>query len=173
MRFSRDFDVSGFDPDAYYRQYREAGGDINAMRRVDYAANRERVNAQKRAAYKARKGSTESVKSATIGLDNDRYTIAEPKISKFLLKPGAKHSAEFFDVGYSEQDGMRLNADMYQQFDESLKTDIRSSEDGTESFSIFMELGTAEKKTFRTVWQRDPGSEKPRLITAHREDKKK
>ena len=173
VRFSRDVDVSGYDPEKYLAQYRAVGGDINAWRRIDYAANRERINAQKRAAYAERKLSTEKEKSATIGLDNDRYTIAEPKISKFLLKPGAKHSAEFFDVGYSEQDGMRLNADMYQQFNESLKTDIRSSEDGTESFSIFMELGTAEKKTFRTVWQRDPGSEKPRLITAHREDKKK
>lgn len=173
VRFDGRTTVAGYDPDEYYRQYREAGGDVNAMRRIDYAANRERINAQKRAAYAARKGSTESGKSATIGLDNDRYTIAEPKISKFLLKPGAKHSAEFFAVGYSEQDAMKLNADIYQQFDESLKTDVRVAEDGTESFSIFMELGTDEKKLFRTVWKRDLGSEKPRLITAHREDKKK
>ena len=130
------------------------------------------INAQKRAAYAARKLSTNGENPAKIGLDNDRYTIAEPKISKFLLKPGAKHSAEFFDVGYSEQDGSRLNANIYQQFDEARKTDIRTAEDGTESFSIFMELGTTDKKTFRTVWQREPDSEKPRLITAHREDKK-
>ena len=172
VRFSRSVNVAGYDPDEYYRQYREAGGDINKMRRIDYAANRERINAQKRAAYAARKLSTNGENPAKIGLDNDRYTIAEPKISKFLLKPGAKHSAEFFNAGYTEQDGALLNADIYQQFDDSLKTDIRIAEDGTESFSIFMELGTTDKKTFRTVWQRDPGSEKPRLITAHREDKK-
>lgn len=65
-----------------------------------------------------------------------------------------------------------MNADIYQQFDEARKTDIRTTEDGTESFSIFMELGTTDKKTFRTVWQREPDSEKPRLITAHRKDKK-
>ena len=88
------------------------------------------------------------------------------------MKPGAKHSAEFFDVGYTEKDGMLLNADIYRQFKEALKTDVRVAEDGTESFSVFMELGTTEKKTFRTVWKRDSGSEKPRLITAHREDKK-
>ena len=170
VRFHSGTTVAGYDPDKYYRQYREAGGDINAMRRIDYAANRERINAQKRAAYAAR-GEKER-KNAIIELDNDRYTIAEPKISRFLLKPGAKHSAEFFSVGYTEQDGMLLNSDMYQQFDDSLKVDVRIAEDGTESFSIFMELGTAEKKTFRTVWQRDPGSEKPRLITAHREDRK-
>lgn len=172
VRFRSDTTVAGYDPDKYYRQYREAGGDINKMRRIDYAANRERINAQKRAAHAARKLSTNGENPAKIGLDNDRYTIAEPKISKFLLKPGAKHSSEFFSAGYTEQDGALLNADIYQQFDESLKTDVRIAEDGTESFSIFMELGTTDKKTFRTVWQRDPGSKKPRLITAHREDKK-
>ena len=43
------------DPEAYLAQYNAAGGDINRMRRVDYAANKERINAQKRAAYEARK----------------------------------------------------------------------------------------------------------------------
>lgn len=172
VRFNSSTTVAGYDPEKYLAQYRAAGGDINAMRRIDYAANRERINAQKRAAYAARKLSTEKEESATISLDNDRYMIAEPKISKFLLKPGAKHSAEFFNAGYSEQDAAKLNADIYQQFDEALKTDVRIAEDGTESFSIFMKLGTDKNKMFRTVWQRDPGSEKPRLITAHREDKK-
>ena len=107
-----------------------------------------------------------------VELDNDRYVIAEAKISQFLLKPGAKHAAEFFEVGYSVQDSALLNADIYQQFDESQKTDVRMEPDGTESFSIFMKLGVTKKRTFRTVWRREPGSEKPRLITAHREEKK-
>ena len=55
VRFSREFDVAGYDPEEYYRQYRAAGSDVNAWRRIDYAANRERINAQKRAAYAARK----------------------------------------------------------------------------------------------------------------------
>ena len=172
IRFDHNTTVAGYDPEKYLKQYRDAGGDINKMRRIDYAARKDAINAQKRAAYAVRKLSTNGEIPAKIELDNDRYTIAEPKISKFLLKPSAKHSAEFFSAGYTEQDGALLNADIYQQFDDSLKTDIRIAEDGTESFSIFMELGTTDKKTFRTVWQRDPGSEKPRLITAHREDKK-
>lgn len=172
VRFHSGTNVAGYDPEKYLKQYRDAGSDVNAMRRIDYAARKDAINAQKRAAYAARKLSTNRENPAKIGLDNDRYTIAEPKISKFLLKPGAKHSAEFFNVGYTEQDGMLLNADIYRQFDDSLKTDIRTAEDGTESFSIFMELGTTDKKTFRTVWRCDSGSEKPRLITAHREDKK-
>ena len=68
---------------------------------------------------------------------------------------------------------MKLNADIYQQFNKSLKTDVRIADNGAEFFSIFMELGTKTKKTFRTVWEQDLESEKPRLITARREDKKK
>ena len=174
IRFNSEVSVEGYDPDAYLKAYRDAGSDVNGLRRIHYAENRERINAQKRAAYAARnekKLSTTEGKSDKIELDNDRYVIAEPKISKFLLKPGAKHSTEFFNVGYTEQDSLALNADIYRQFDEAEKVDVRVSKDGTENFSIFMELGTTKKKRFRTVWQRDPGSDKPRLITAHREDK--
>lgn len=55
VRFSREFDVSGYDPEKYLRQYRAAGSDVNAMRRIDYAARKDAINAQKRAAYAARK----------------------------------------------------------------------------------------------------------------------
>ena len=55
VRFSREFDVSGYDPEKYLRQYRAAGSDVNAMRRIDYAARKDVINAQKRAAYAARK----------------------------------------------------------------------------------------------------------------------
>ena len=137
IRFDGASTVAGYDPDKYLRQYRAAGSDVNALRRVEYAKNK------------------------------------EPKISQYLLKPDAKHAAEFFDAGYSEADTERLNLDIYQQFDESLKEDIRILDDGTEAFSIFMELGTTDKKMFRTVWQREPGSEKPRFITAHREERKR
>ena len=55
IRFDHRTTVAGYDPDKYLKQYRDAGGDINKMRRVNYAANKERINAQKRAAYAARK----------------------------------------------------------------------------------------------------------------------
>lgn len=179
IRFDGTSTVAGYNPDEYLRRYRAAGSDVNALRRVNYAAKRERINAQKRAAYAARVENQKKdaiIKAdttKTVGLDNDRYTIAEPKISQYLLKPDAKHAAEFFDAGYSEADTERLNLDIYQQFDESLKEDVRILDDGTEAFSIFMELGTTDKKMFRTVWQREPGSEKPRFITAHREERKR
>lgn len=55
VRFDGSTSVAGYDPEKYLRQYRAAGSDVNAMRRIDYAAHRERFNAQKRAAYAARK----------------------------------------------------------------------------------------------------------------------
>lgn len=55
IRFDHNTTVAGYDPEKYLKQYRDAGGDINKLRRVNYAANKERINAQKRAAYAARR----------------------------------------------------------------------------------------------------------------------
>lgn len=55
IRFDGRSTVAGYDPEKYLRQYRAADGDINKLRRMNYAANKERINAQKRAAYAARK----------------------------------------------------------------------------------------------------------------------
>ena len=54
IRFDGHSTVAGYDPDKYLRRYREAGGNVNALRRVEYAKNKERINAQKRAAYALR-----------------------------------------------------------------------------------------------------------------------
>lgn len=54
IRFSSGTNISGYDPEKYLQQYRDAGGDINKMRRIDYAAHKDRINAQKRAAYALR-----------------------------------------------------------------------------------------------------------------------
>lgn len=55
IRFTSDTTVAGYDPDRYLKQYNACGGDINAMRRAQYAENKDFINAQKRAAYAARK----------------------------------------------------------------------------------------------------------------------
>ena len=70
IRFDHRTTVAGYDPDKYYRQYREAGGDINKMRRIDYAANREHINAQKRTAYAVRKAYTNQAASAILDASN-------------------------------------------------------------------------------------------------------
>ena len=101
---------------------------------------------------------------------NDNFEIHPDKINKFLLKPGAKHSKEFFDVGYSEYDYEKLFDDISSEFDLSKAVDIKLNADGTEDFSIFADLGIKNKKQFRLVWRKDTPNSKPRLITGHRED---
>ena len=73
IRFDGRSTVAGYDPEKYLRQYRAAGSDVNALRRVNYAANRERINAQKRAAYAARKAAFTSTQNRAIlgSIDSD------------------------------------------------------------------------------------------------------
>lgn len=73
IRFDGHSTVAGYDPEKYLRQYRAADGDINKLRRVNYAANKERINAQKRAAYAARKAAFTSTQNRAIlgSIDND------------------------------------------------------------------------------------------------------
>ena len=68
IRFDHSTTVAGYDPEKYLKQYRDAGGDINKMRRVQYAANKERINAQKREAYAERKLSANEEKPAASGI---------------------------------------------------------------------------------------------------------
>lgn len=107
------------------------------------------------------------------GKTDDRFTIHPDKINKFLLKPGAKHSKEFFDVGYKENDYEKLFDDIAKSYDIKKAVDFCPNDsDNKDTFSIFMDLGVTKQKSFRTVWEqsREKGS-KPRLITAHREDR--
>lgn len=73
IRFDGRSTVAGYDPDEYLRRYRAADGDINKLRRVNYAANKERINAQKRAAYAARKAAFTSTQNRAIlgSIDSD------------------------------------------------------------------------------------------------------
>ena len=96
--------------------------------------------------------------------------IPPDKINKFLLKPGAKHSKEFFDVGYKESDYELLVNDLLNGFSNGEIVDRIVFSNDVERFSIFMQLGVKKKKRFRSVWQKDTPESEPRLITAHRED---
>ena len=89
VRFDGSTTVSGYDPEKYLRQYRAAGSDVNAMRRIDYAAHRERINAQKRAAWAIRKASTIEDEAAKIKAIKDTMTkqvLALPESAREVLK---------------------------------------------------------------------------------------
>ena len=165
IRFDHNTTVAGYDPEKYLKQYNAAGGDINKMRPGNYAANKERINAQNRAAYALR-----HLRDAGLGdiIETEKTVIQIRKLNEYLLKPGAKHSKEFFDVGYTEQDIEKLAADIFEQYDEEKRTDFRSKDDGAESFVVYMQLGKEDRKSFITVWLKEPGNAKPRLTTAYR-----
>ena len=100
VRFDGSTTVAGYDPEKYLRQYRAAGSDVNAMRRIDYAARKDAINAQKRAAYAVRKGSTESGKSATIEKSNKLLRqFASEQVSQ---KHYDKHLHEFGKISMQE-----------------------------------------------------------------------
>lgn len=55
IRFSDKSAVQGYDPEEYLRQYRDAGSDVNAMRRMKYASIKDERNARRRELYAMRK----------------------------------------------------------------------------------------------------------------------
>ena len=87
IRFDGRSTVAGYDPEKYLKQYRDAGSDVNALRRVNYARNRERINAQKRAAYALRQKNR-----------GQKVAITDIAIQKVpLVAPnGADHQTAFF-----------------------------------------------------------------------------
>jgi SPP1 gp7 family putative phage head morphogenesis protein len=108
-------------------------------------------------------------------VSNKGFTIHQDKIHKFFLKPGAKHYQEFYDAGYRNRPGYMteeaqlLALQINEGYDESKATDRLKQPNGSERFSIYMNLGFGGGKRFRTVWQKDTPDSEPRLITAHRE----
>lgn len=86
VRFHSGTSVAGYDPEKYLKQYRDAGSDVNAMRRIDYAARKDAINAQKRAAYAAKKVNT-SERSYSGGVGSNKtdldYINSAPYRAKF------------------------------------------------------------------------------------------
>lgn len=98
-------------------------------------------------------------------LSKDHY-IHPDKIKKYMLKEGAKHAKEFFDVGYSQENWRQLENDILEQVVKS-SYDRKETEYG-KRFSVNMMLGVEKKKKFQVVWSQDVGEDKIRLITIHR-----
>ncbi len=98
----------------------------------------------------------------------DKATIADSKITKFLLDPGKKHYAEFVAVGYSKDDPERLKRDLLKGLPNNRAKMHEVNAHGDRSFEVDMMLGVNRKAKFRTAWQIDRGADNPRFITAHR-----
>ena len=95
VRFDSRTTVAGYDPDRYLEQYRAANGDLNAMRRADYQANKDIINAQKRRAYASRKGL--ELRAARGDVTSEYLKSAKPGIGNITLDKGyteSKHREE-------------------------------------------------------------------------------
>lgn len=155
-----------------WERYRETLGDKVPKTPETFmrhkAAGDEKYLAWEKAYKEARQTLTGAGENAII--EREKFNIARGKINNFLLKPGTKHAKEFFDVGYTEKDFDRLLADIERGFDMAKAKGFRNKADGSVSFSVDMRLGVSRGKPFLTAWQIDAGEEKPRFISAHRED---
>lgn len=92
VRFDSRTTVAGYDPDKYLEQYYAYGGDINAMRRAQYAKNKDFINAQKRAAYAARKA-----RSGPVDVLEEYLRTAKPGQGSITYDKNynrSKHTAE-------------------------------------------------------------------------------
>lgn len=93
-------------------------------------------------------------------------SMKEPKLRDYCLKPGATHSKDFFDIGYTSDNPVKLFEDMVSQFDISKKKDSMITDTGAEKFSIPMKLGVTGEHIFRTVWMNDGPDSSFRFITS-------
>lgn len=110
-------------------------------------------------------------KRQTVFVNGAPCVTTPKKYTGYFLKPGAKHAEEFFNVGYTQGNPMQLRYDMARQFDMSKAVSFSTDEDGKERFRIYMDLGVETKKRFRTAWIKDSPEDKPRIVTAFREDR--
>lgn len=97
VRFDSNTGVAGYDQEKYLRQYRAAGSDVNAMRRIDYAARKDAINAQKRAAYAARKALTSDENGGI--LDIVEQVVGAKKDSKISLLSAVSGTNPNYAVG--------------------------------------------------------------------------
>lgn len=102
IRFSPRTNVAGYDPGKYLRMYEEAEGNtpsekINSMRRAQREGNKEKINAQQRNAYHARKA-LEASGAKTITLRATRGSVTAEYIK--AAKPGS--GSVVFGDGYQK-----------------------------------------------------------------------
>lgn len=104
---------------------------------------------------------------------NDAPCVTTPKkYYGYFLNPEAKHSIDFFNVGYSRDNPLQLRYDMAKGFDISKAVDYEYEGNGVVKFNIYMNLGVTKSRRFRTSWRMDSADSIPRIITAFRENEK-
>ena len=186
VRFSDDVDVEGYDPESMYDEYIGAGDTqwerINAIRRKQYAANADKINAQKRAAYAKRQdykkstngGNDGIIKTVTAGRVPNSITAAtvQDKIQNYLLNsnhPRGKDKAKVLNsvLGFNYQNWDALSDQIFDKLQTTDYTAKVETKYGTK-YTVPMRINGTKGKSMvvNTVWQVDRDTNIPRLITA-------
>ncbi len=96
VRFDENSGVAGYDPDALLEQYYAAEGGtpqekINAMRRAQYEKNKDKINKQKRLAYKSRVEREATNNRIPLNVTAEYIREAKPGTGKISFEPGYLH----------------------------------------------------------------------------------
>lgn len=110
-------------------------------------------------------------KRQTRFVNNAPCETTPKKFSGYFLKPEAKHSSDFFGVGYTQDNPLQLRYDIAKQYDESKAFKRTTRSDDAETFNMYMELGVSKERTFLTGWIKDKPDSKPRIVTAFRKNR--
>ena len=139
-------------------------------RKAEFRGNGENATFDERHRFtgSAKSGVDKSGESGIInsGYHSNGCFIEDKKVTGFYLKTGAKHSQEFFNVGYTEKDGLKLQKDIASQFDINKAYDKREKPNQPKTMCINMQLGVNIKKPFKTVWEKKASETEWRSITA-------
>ena len=128
---------------------------MKAMRRMDYAKNRERINAQKRAAYAERKKWTEASKGDII--DYNKAVFAGKKDITWHLN---KHKADF--EGWNEEQYLHRARELLQKPLQPGELEEVKRSDGSVSrycYSTNEFVATTNDGNIRTFFKPGPGKE--------------
>ena len=116
VKFNDKLEYDGYDPDEYKKMYDDAKGStpdekINSMRRMQYQdpATRERINAQKRAAYAKRKQED----SPVIDVTSEYKKNAKPGNGAIVFDRGYDKETHQEEVRFSEWIHNTLGGDVY------------------------------------------------------------
>lgn len=112
-----------------------------------------------------------TTKRQTYVVKNAECITTPKKYTEYFLKDGAKHADQFFDVGYTADNPLRLRYDMARQFDMSKAVEFKELGGGATQFNIYMELGVTKKRSFATGWIQDTPDSKPRIVTSFRKNR--
>lgn len=112
-----------------------------------------------------------TTKRQTDVVKNAECITTPKKYTGYFLKDGAKHADQFFDVGYTADNPLKLRYDMARQFDMSKAVEFKELGGGATQFNIYMELGVTKKRSFVTGWIQDTPDSKPRIVTSFRKNR--